>query len=190
MSKRRSVVALLSGLGFIVAWTLRIPLTSRAGAFALGATYLGDSAVRRQRSFEDCGVAALHMMFDTYRRPFPRQMDDSLLRVVHTRGFGLSFAEMAHLAGERGLAASGYIMDLDALGRAPLPVIAHLKRHFVVVDGITSTTVFIRDPVFGRLSLPQSRFLKEWTGRVLVVSTMTPAIQAGVHEAHAERSGE
>jgi ABC-type bacteriocin/lantibiotic exporter with double-glycine peptidase domain len=189
MRQRRNVIALLGGLGVVVGWSLRVPLASRAGAFMLGATYLGDSAVRRQRSFEDCGVAAVHMIFDAHLKPFTSETDDSLLRIVKTRGFGLSFAEMAHLAGDRGLVASGYVMDLDALGRATLPAIAHLKRHFVVVDRVTPTSVVLRDPFFGRLSFPRSRFVRQWTGRVLVVK-VAPEAGSGAHDARPARTGE
>jgi ABC-type bacteriocin/lantibiotic exporter with double-glycine peptidase domain len=169
MRRRRMIVGLvIAGTLVTAAFSGRVALVSRAGSMALGATYLGDSAMRRQQSLEDCGVAALHMLFDTYGRAFP--MGDSLRHVVHTRRQGLSFAEMAALSQRNGLTATGYIMDVGALARTRLPAIAHLTTHFIVVDRVLAglDSLEIRDPQFGRMRLPASRFLREWTGRVLV----------------------
>jgi ABC-type bacteriocin/lantibiotic exporter with double-glycine peptidase domain len=168
MRRRTIIVAVVAAGTLSIGWSQRVPLASRAAAHALGATYLGDSAVIRQRSQEDCGVAALQMVFVDHRRTLTSV--DSLRRVVQTRRRGLSFAEMSTLAGGGGLTASGYIMDFDALASTRLPAIAHLQNHFVVVDRVTETAVVIRDPMFGHMRVPKSRFVREWTGRVLVFS--------------------
>jgi ABC-type bacteriocin/lantibiotic exporter with double-glycine peptidase domain len=167
MNRRRVAVVLTVSVALLVVWNKREALGSRAGAYALGAVYLGDSAVHRQKSLQDCGVAALHMLFDTHHRPFAA--GDSLLAVVKGRDRGLSFAEMATIARGAGLSAHGYEMNLDALARMNGPTIAHLKTHYVVVDRVRRDSVDIRDPLLGRLRLPASRFQQEWSGRVLVV---------------------
>jgi peptidase C39-like protein len=186
LRRRWSIIVLLGAVSVLTGWTFRYPLASHMGALTLGATYLGDSAVYRQRSFADCGVAALHMIFETHRRPFPRELDDSLLHVVRTRGQGLSFAEMARLATDGGLTAQGYMMDLEALRATRLPVIAHLTGHFVVVDRVTATAVLVRDPTLGRLSLPLARFVRSWTGRVLVFSDVVPGKDPGARDPRVE----
>ena len=175
MRGRRVIVGLMiAGTLTAAAWNARVALASRAGSMALGATYLGDSAVRRQQSLEDCGVAALHMLFDNYGRAFP--MGDSLLQVVQGRRRGLSFAEMATLSRRGGLTATGYVMDFKELARIRLPAIAHLTTHFIVVDRVLPglDSLEIRDPMFGRMRLPASRFQREWTGRVLVFTEGAP----------------
>jgi ABC-type bacteriocin/lantibiotic exporter with double-glycine peptidase domain len=187
MRRRRwRMIVLFGAVGVLTGWTFRYPLASRVGAYTMGATYLGDSAVHRQRSFADCGVAALHMIFDTHRRPFPRALDDSLLQVVRTRGEGLSFAELARLSTDGGLTAQGYMMNVAALRATRLPVIAHLTGHFIVVDRVTDTAVLVRDPTLGRLSLPLARFAQSWTGRVLVFSDVVPGENPGAHEPRSE----
>lgn len=188
MRRRGIAVVLAVGVVLLVVWNRREALGSRVGAYALGAAYLGDSAVHRQRSLEDCGVAALHMLFDTHRRPFP--MGDSLLHVVQLRHRGLSFAEMARVAAGSGLAANGYVMDLGALARMQGPVIAHLKTHFVVVDRVRRDSVDIRDPVLGRLRLPAPRFQQAWSGRVLVVLDSAAGMSPERESRGAGRKGE
>src|SRR5437016_592350 len=154
MRRSRILVATVVGVVLLGGWVERVPLVSRAAALALGATYLGDSAVRRQRSSEDCGVAALNMIFDAHSIPFTA--GDSLRQLIQRRGRGLSFAEMSVVSASAGVAANGYMMSIQAFDSVPLPAIAHLKQHFVVVDRVTASGVELRDPLFGRMRFPTS----------------------------------
>ena len=182
------VLAFSATAGLLLTWSRREAIASRVAVYSLGATYLSDSAVRRQRSLEDCGVAALHMLFDTHRRSFP--VADSLLQVVRARHRGLSFAEMATVANASGLSANGYLMDLDALAKMEGPTIAHLKTHFVVVDRVRGNSVDIRDPVHGRLRLPARRFQQAWSGRLLVVLDSASGMGPERESRGASRRGE
>ncbi|HEX7239542.1 MAG TPA: cysteine peptidase family C39 domain-containing protein [Longimicrobiaceae bacterium] len=141
---------------------------ARVWAWSLGGEYLGRDGVRLQQGDSDCAVAALTMILERHGRD-PQL--EGVRRLVQERRSGLTLLEMQAVAGERGLRATGWRLDLAGLARAPLPAIAHFEDHYVVVDRVEADgTVRFRDPSLGRLALPAAGFRSLWTGNVLVFS--------------------
>lgn len=173
--RRRAALALLlaatAGSAGLYATSQPTPVPVAATlAWAIGGRYEGRAGVRMQQGAEDCGVAALAMILEHHRRA-PR-LEEVRGRVLE-RGQGLSMLEMQGIAGERGLEASGWRLDLAALERAPLPAVAHFEDHYVVVDRVAPDgTVELRDPSIGRVTLSAERFRRLWTGNVLLFGPM------------------
>jgi ABC-type bacteriocin/lantibiotic exporter with double-glycine peptidase domain len=151
-----------------LAWTPpTAPPVARAVAWSVGAEFLGQGGTRLQRGEVDCGIAALQMVLEG--RGARGEGIDSARAAVLARGEGATLAELRALAARSGVGAEGWRMDAASLARAPLPAIAHLDGHFVVVDRVEpGGSVLARDPAIGRVRFPPGRFAELWTGNVLV----------------------
>lgn len=164
--RRRIGLVLALAAGGVGLWSAREPLLGHVAAAVLGADYLGQDGVRRQRGEVDCGVAVLEMIFAA--RGVPPARLSGTREAVLGRGRGLSLLEMQQIALRHGLDAAGYRMNMAGLAAAPLPAVAHFPDHFVVVDRVTSSDVELRDPAVGRLRMPRARFQALWSGRTIV----------------------
>jgi ATP-binding cassette subfamily B protein RaxB len=162
-------IAAVAGAGATGTWASRSPTpvpVAVAVVWWMGGDYGGREGVEMQRGQADCGIAALAMVLEHHRRG--AELDGERSGVLK-RGKGLSLLEMQRISARRGLAAQGWRMDVRALARAPLPVVAHYEDHYVVVDRVLPDgTVHVRDPGIGRVVLPAARFARLWTGNVLV----------------------
>jgi predicted double-glycine peptidase len=91
---------------------------------------------------------------------------------------GFSMLDMKRYVESIGMRGHGFRIDVDALYRLQMPVIALLDlkgyRHFVVVKGADAGRVFIADPALGHRVMPEADFERGWNGIVLAVIGDTP----------------
>jgi predicted double-glycine peptidase len=149
------------------------PLYDRALALLAGGRYLDQRGVIRQRDADDCGVATLAMMLATTSaaaEPPNTRTLDSLRAAIRARGHGLSMLELREIAAARGLDARGVRLAYADLPRLSMPVIAHFRGHYVVLDRVSGGTVTVRDPAVGRLQMTRASFERRWTGHVLLMA--------------------
>ncbi len=134
---------------------------------ALGGTeYLGSEGVFFQQDSNDCGVAALKMIFDRYG---VRADYEQIRNRLQTRASGTDMLNMRELAREEGLASEGWRLAPHDLPAIPLPAILLVRRnHFVVVERVDSDRALILDPARGRLRLSCRKLLCLWHGETLL----------------------
>lgn len=86
---------------------------------------------------------------------------------------GFSMLDMKRYVESIGMRGHGFKVDVDALYRLQMPVIALLDlkgyKHFVVVKGADAGRVFIADPALGHRVMPEADFVGGWNGVVLAV---------------------
>ena len=117
----------------------------------------------------ECGAAALAMILAYHGRRVPLEE----LRVVCgvTRS-GSKASSLVRAGQHYGMEARGFRRELDELHDAPLPAIIHWNfNHYVVLEKIGRTRVFINDPAEGPRAVDLTAFSNAFTGIVL---TFTP----------------
>lgn len=160
-----ALLALLAIL--LVSWAgHRRTVASYITARLEGFDYRGSRGVVFQRSEVTCGVAALDMVLRALGADTTEV--DSLRRLVMARGRGTSVGELVRAARSAGLQARGWVLPERALARAPVPFIAYMGGHFVVVDSVGPEYVHWRDPAIGRLRADLKKFNRAFTGRALL----------------------
>lgn len=86
---------------------------------------------------------------------------------------GFSMLDMKRYVQSIGMRGHGFKIDVDALYRLQMPVIALLDlkgyKHFVVVKGADAGRVFVADPALGHRVMPEADFARGWNGVVLAV---------------------
>jgi ATP-binding cassette subfamily B protein len=125
----------------------------------------------RQIDGSDCGAAALATVALHYRRPIGlQQMRD----LAGTDRAGTSLLGLVRAAENVGFLARGVKAPPEALPRAPLPAIAHVRNedggHFVVVHRLTRRGVVVADPGCGVQTLSRDEFDRRWTGYLLLLA--------------------
>jgi ATP-binding cassette subfamily B protein len=77
---------------------------------------------------------------------------------------GVSFLGLKSAAESIGFRAAGVKIPFSRLrDGAPLPCIVHWRQnHFVVVNRVSSKTVWVSDPAIGRLKMTHDEFLQGW----------------------------
>jgi ABC-type bacteriocin/lantibiotic exporter with double-glycine peptidase domain len=163
-------VLVLLGLGFALAVTLRFSDPTSPYELAArerGGTYLGIHGVIMQDKSNTCGPAALKMILDARGEKVSLQ---ELEKSGKVSGVGWSMQSLKELAGNYGLRAEGWRLDVAALCKSPFPVILFVEnRHFVVVDGVdTAGFFYVRDPAIGRMKIYQRALSRIWKGETLV----------------------
>lgn len=161
----RKLRILFTGVALLCAWLGRHAIVGRAVAIAYGGHYQGQRDVVLQQGLRDCGVAALAMLLSAHAAPLIDA--DSLRELVYRRHTGLSLLELQRAARAHGVSLQGYRLTIEELVHSPMPLIAHLYRHFVVVDRVANGRVQVRDPIGGRIAIPIEKFALMWSGNVL-----------------------
>lgn len=91
---------------------------------------------------------------------------------------GFSMLDMKRYVESIGMRGHGFRIEVDALYRLQMPVIALLDlkgyKHFVVVKGAANGRVFVADPALGHRVMLESDFVKGWNGIVLAVVADRP----------------
>jgi predicted double-glycine peptidase len=150
-----------------------------------------DLAVVRQQWDYSCGLAALATLL-TYDYQTPVG-EAALLEALQARSpqggpafqqSGVSLADLAWLARQRGFRAAGLALPPSALARLERPAIVYLEQqgmpHFVVLRGLTAGgAALIADPAYGnrrtkgetfrRQFLPGGAGAEEGRGRLLLL---------------------
>lgn len=120
----------------------------------------------RQRGPRDCGPAALATVLAWRGRPAG---EEAVLSSARLRADGVTLAELARLAAAFELPGSWYAVPARRLESLPTPFIAHLRGgHFVAVDRRVGAFVLLADPARGLVLERRARFLRAWSGRVLL----------------------
>ena len=116
----------------------------------------------------ECGAAALSMILAYYGKYRP--MEELRYRCSVTRD-GCDAAEIVEAAKFYGLTAKGYRKTAEQLRSIPCPAILHWDFiHFVVLEGIEGSKVYISDPACGRRKLTFEELAESYTGVVLTFS--------------------
>src|SRR5262245_58010346 len=128
----------------------------------------------RQNDQSDCGAAALATVALHYRRPMGLQQ---MRELAGTDRVGTNLLGLLRAAEQLGFVARGVKGNHEALPRAPLPAIAHIRTreglgHFVVLHRVRKDKVVVADPAHGVETLSREEFCGKWTGFLLL---LTPA---------------
>jgi len=160
-----AVVVGLAGSGRLIRDPEARPSLS---ALLRGGRYLGRAGVVFQRGANDCGAAALKMVFDHYG--LARPLEDWQPEVID-RPEGSSMLRLKQVAEKWGLSADGWRIAPDDLDRIPLPAIALLNRnHYVVVESLAGAGQLIYvDPALGRVIMSRRLFLLKSRGEMLLL---------------------
>lgn len=123
--------------------------------------------VLRQQTATECGAASLAMLLSALGRP--TSVDECLERTGGGRD-GTSARSLLVAARAFGASAQALACQDPRLPGVPLPAVAHWEfDHFVVVERVTSRSVWVVDPARGRRRLNHRTFSDGFTG-VLVVA--------------------
>lgn len=135
-------------------------------AFFKGAKYLGEDGVILQKHSNDCGPAALKMVFDYFK--IPVTLEEIAEKVLGERGSSmLSLKEMAEL---KGLKAEGWQFAFKDIKKIGLPAIAFVNGgHYVIISKIAHNgKIIVLDPSIGKLEYSPWRFRMIWKGEALI----------------------
>ncbi|HEX7242687.1 MAG TPA: peptidase domain-containing ABC transporter [Longimicrobiaceae bacterium] len=126
----------------------------------------------RQHDLTDCGAASLYSVAEHHglRLPISR-----IRQYACTDRKGTNVLGMVEAATRLGFTAKGVRGTAEALGKVPLPAVAHVVvrggtlHHYVVVYEVTRKHVVVMDPGDGRVHRrTHEEFAAEWSG-VLVL---------------------
>ncbi|MGH2568307.1 MAG: cysteine peptidase family C39 domain-containing protein [Bacteroidota bacterium] len=140
---------------------------NRFRAWQMSGEYLGSEGVVLQDKHNNCGPAALKMIFDTYGIQVSLAEIEQSVELTKKGSSMLALKEMAEL---KGLKAEGWRLTMEDFLKTQMPVIVFLHGdHFALVDSVTqSDEIVMRDPALGRLKLRAKKLSRIWNGETLV----------------------
>lgn len=119
-----------------------------------------------QNDNNNCGPAALKMIFDRYEIAATL---DEIENKTNSRKTGTSMLALKEMAELKGLRAEGWRLRLEDLMKCTLPVILFVNgNHYVVLDSVANDTLFINDPALGKLKILKGKISKIWNGETLI----------------------
>jgi ABC-type bacteriocin/lantibiotic exporter with double-glycine peptidase domain len=163
------MILLITGFFVHVARTIGSPESKlQSKIWFRGGEYLDSSGVVLQKSSNDCGAAALKMVFDHYN--MIRPLNDWTEELID-RPEGTSMLRLKEVAEKWGLRADGWRISIQDLETIPLPSIALMTRsHYVVIESIQdSENLVYVDPSIGRMRINKSQFLSKTHGEMLLI---------------------
>ena len=134
--------------------------------------YLGVDGVILQDHSNNCGLAALMMVFEYHGI---RASQEEMERKAKPARQGVSMSTLKELSQSFGLQATGWRLNFGDLPVVRFPAILFVENHhFVVVDSIgEGGSLFVRDPAIGRLRIPKKVLMDRWKGETLAFSNNT-----------------
>jgi len=137
-------------------------------AWKMGGEFLGKEGVVLQDKPNNCGPAALKMIFDHFEIPARLMEIEQHVDLTHRGSSMLALKEMAEL---KGLKAEGWRYTLEDFLKAPMPAIVFVHDdHFAVVDSVSiDQQVYVRDPALGKLKIPVKKLPRIWNGETLII---------------------
>jgi len=174
--RRKKIVAAAGLLSLIVVIGGLVGITQifsspdsfrRTWAWWMGAQYLGTKGVVMQTMRNNCGPAALKMVFDHFGIMSTIVEIDTSMNLTRR---GASMLSLKELAEKKGLGVEGWKYTIADLVKAPMPAIVFVHGdHFAVADTVMSNGfVILRDPALGKLKMSLNNFQKIWKGETLV----------------------
>ena len=117
--------------------------------------------VFKQTDRFDCGPACLKMICKYYGRDFNIEELRLLCKITPD---GVIAKNLLHAMESLGLSALPASIDFETLKKeAPLPCIVYWRdRHYVIVYRIKKNTVYVADPLHGRIKYSKEEFIKAW----------------------------
>jgi len=143
--------------------------------FSADIWYLVMGAVRKklrptlQIAQTECGLCCVRTILDAY----DYQITLTELRQVREPGRdGLGLQQIKELLLHFKIDAKAYkIKDIKALGIIDLPVIAYWKgSHYICIESYNEHDVVIMDPSVGRMKIPHSEFMSNFSGYIVGTS--------------------
>jgi ATP-binding cassette subfamily C protein len=115
-----------------------------------------------QMEAAECGAAALSIILSYYGRFIP--LEELRYQCGVSRD-GCNAYNLVKAAEEHGLEAEGYELTPKNLEELPLPCICHWKgNHFVVLEGISPSIIYINDPATGPVKISFNEFCQNFSG--------------------------
>jgi len=132
--------------------------------------YLGVERVILQNRSNNCGLAALMMVFEYHGI---RVSQEEMERKAKPARQGVSISTLKELSQSFGLQATGWRLNFGDLPGVQFPAILFVENHhFVVLDSMgEGESVFVSDPAIGRLRIPRKVLMDRWKGETLVFSS-------------------
>ncbi len=170
MDRRRIIITSITLFSGSIILHLLLQLTiakNEITGLKKNAQFLGTDGVVMQTKPNNCGCAALKMIFDYYK--IPSTLDEIEEKVLISKK-GSSFYTLKELAEIKGLNTEGWKLSFDDfVNNIPFPSLLYVNNeHFIIVDSVKNDDVFIRDPAIGRLKLKINILIKYWEGETLV----------------------
>src|SRR5579871_5232664 len=134
--------------------------------------FTGRVACVRQNDQSDCGPACLAAISMHYGRPVRLQQ---MRELAGTDRIGTNLVGMVQAAERLGFMVKAVKGTFDALPRALLPAIAHVRNEegmgqFVVLHRVAKDGVLIADPARGVVREGADEFKAMWTGYLLLLA--------------------
>jgi ABC-type bacteriocin/lantibiotic exporter with double-glycine peptidase domain len=147
------------------------------------------SAFVRQRSGNDCAVAAVAMMLTHHGHVIDYKSLAVLLNPSHQ---GTSMLQIAAAVRQLGFLAFGFKGPYGIIQAELLPAIAHVVHrsgagHFVVLHSCSPSTIAFADPSAGLRIWSRNTFIRRWSGHFLTIRP-TPLSRLHLSAALIERS--
>jgi ATP-binding cassette subfamily B protein len=140
----------------------------------------GEKVIKRfawveQAEEMDCGAACLAMLC----RHYGINMTLGKLReLANVTAQGATLDSLARAGEALGFSARGVQCTFDALQGFELPFIVHWEGyHYVIVYGVSPTTVWVADPAVGFKKLSVEEFERGWSGTCLVFTPGQQMVQ-------------